>query len=412
MEIPQGFERFYGKNSVLLLLKTIYGLKQAAVAFWKQLIMAFASMDYRRSKADPCLYFDWNVNGLVVWISWVDDCLVCGKTPGVKIAKMQMMERFDCDEIGNMDEYVGCKVERDLAKGTIKLTQPVMLQSFEDEFDLPDGPSPNTPATPGSAMVRAEPENCVTEKEQFKYRSGVGKLLHMMRWSRPEIVNAVRELSRYMSGASPAHVKAMHRTMKYCIGTSERGLLLKPTCKWDGNPAHEFVITGRSDSDYAKDTDTRRSVSGTSTFLHGSPISTRSNTQKSVTLLVTEAELVAATQCAQDMLFNMRILESMGLKVKKPMILEIDNKGAVDLTHNWSVGGRTRHVEVRQYFLRDLKEENIIITKWIAGDDNSSDMFTKNLGGPLFEKHLATYCGDKVAKQVVAALVDPQWEGV
>jgi hypothetical protein len=88
---------------------------------------------------------------------------------------------------------------------------------------------------------------------------------------------------------------------------------------------------------------------------------------------------VAATQCAQDMLFNMRILESMGFKVKKPMILEIDNKGAVDLTHNWSVGGRTRHVEVRQYFFCDLKEENVIVTKWISGDNNSSDMFTKKL---------------------------------
>jgi hypothetical protein len=62
-----------------------------------------------------------------------------------------------------------------------------------------------------------------------------------------------------------------------------------------------------------------------------------------------EAELVAATQCAQDMLSNMRILESMGLKVKKPMILEIGNKGAVDLTHNWRVGGRTRHVDNISY---------------------------------------------------------------
>jgi hypothetical protein len=44
-------------------------------------------------------------------------------------------------------------------------------------------------------------------------------------------------------------------------------------------------------------------------------------------------------QCAQDLLFNMMILELMGLKAYKPMILEIDNKGAVDLTHNRSVGG-------------------------------------------------------------------------
>jgi hypothetical protein len=80
--------------------------------------------------------------------------------------------------------------------------------------------------------------------------------------------------------------------------------------------------------------------------------------------------------------------------VKQPMILEVDNKGANDLTHNWSVGGRTRHVNVREWFLRDLKEEGIIEVKWIAGDDNSADLFTKNLQGPLFEKHTKTYCGD------------------
>jgi hypothetical protein len=44
------------------------------------------------------------------------------------------------------------------------------------------------------------------------------------------------------------------------------------------------------------------------------------------------------------MLYSMRIVESLGLKVKKPMILEIDNKGAVDIANNWSVGGRTRRI--------------------------------------------------------------------
>jgi hypothetical protein len=207
--------------------------------------------------------------------------------------------------------------------------------------------------------------------------------------------SAVRELLRYMSGASLAHVKAIHQIMKYCVGSPGRGLLLKPSGKWDWNPTYEFVIAGRSDSDYAKDTDTCRSLSRTSTLLNGSPmIHTCSKTQQNVTLLVAEAELVAATQCTQDMLFAMRAAELMGLIVKKPIILEIDNEGAVDLTHNWSVGGRTRHVEVRQYFLRDLKEDGIIWSKWIPGDSNSSDLFMKNLGGPLFEKHLSTYCGN------------------
>jgi len=95
----------------------------------------------------------------------------------------------------------------------------------------------------------------------------------------------------------------------------------------------------------------------------------KSSMQNCVMLSVTEAELVSATNCAQHILYNMQILESLGLKVKKPMILWMDNKGAIDLANNWSVGGCTRHVDVRYYFLRELKEEGILEVKWIATDE-------------------------------------------
>jgi hypothetical protein len=74
-----------------------------------------------------------------------------------------------------------------------------------------------------------------------------------------------------------------------------------------------------------------------------------------VDLSVTESELGSATETTQDMLFTMCITESMGLTVKKPMILYADNKGVKDLANNWSVGGHTRHVEVCQYFLHKHK---------------------------------------------------------
>ena len=74
------------------------------------------------------------------------------------------------------------------------------------------------------------------------------------------------------------------------------------------------------------------------------------------------------------------------------MILEVDNKGAIDLSHNWSVGGRTRHDSVRQNFLRELEEEQVLTLKWISTNENSADLFTKNLPGPAFLKHIAVYC--------------------
>jgi hypothetical protein len=370
MGIPEGFDKYYDPMYyVLLLLQTLYGLKQSAMAFWKKLLMAFSSMKFKRSKADPCLYFAWTMLGLVLWLSWIDDCLVVGQKEAVKKAKKKMTDRFDCDIIGNMNEYVGCKLDRNIEEGWIRFTQPVLLQSYTDEFNIPADVVPSIPAEDGQILVPCEPADGVKESVQAMYRSGVGKLLHMMRWSRPEMLNSVRELSRHMKVASPVHVKALFRALKYCTLTPERGLFLKPTRTWNGDPNHLFIIRGFSDANYATDPSNRRSISGYCCFLEGAPVAMKCGQQTSVTLSVTEAELVSATQCAQDMLFIMRVLESLGLKVQKPMILKVDNKGAVDLANNWSIGGRTRHIEVRQYFLRDLKMEGIIRAEWIRGVD-------------------------------------------
>jgi hypothetical protein len=396
MEVPEGFEKHYDPMYyVLLLLQTIYGLKQSAMAFWKKLLAAFNDMKFKRSKADPCLYFAWcKKRGLTLWVSWIDDCLVVGSKKGVKKAKKKLIDRFDCDVIGNMDEYVGCKLERNHEERWVKFTQPVLLQSYEDEFDLGKENATTTPAEPGQVLMPCKEEDGLNSQNQTIYRKGTGKLLHMMRWSRPEILNPVRELSRFMKVASKAHMQALLRLLKYCVSTSNRGLLLKPTRIWDGDPKFEFKIGGKSDAAYATDTTNRRSITGYSVFMEEAPVATKCGQQSSVTLSTAESELVSGTACAQDMLYCMRILESIGLKVKKPMILEIDNKGAVGLANNWSVGGRTRHVEVRMYFLRELKEAGIIHTRWLRGEDMTSDLFTKNLARPLFEKHAKAFVGN------------------
>ena len=104
----------------------------------------------------------------------------------------------------------------------------------------------------------------------------------------------------------------------------------------------------------------------------------KSGKQRTTTLSVTEAETVAAVNCVQDMMFVKNILESMGLEMELPMRLEIDNKGAVDLVHNFSVGGRTKHMEIRLLWMRELKGKGILDVQWISGDDNETDIQTKN----------------------------------
>ena len=96
-----------------------------------------SDMNFRRSKADPCLYYKWTGRGLNTWISWVDDLIAIGPREEVLENKEQVKKYFECDDIGFLEEYVGCKVERNVNEGSVKFTQPVLLQSFEDEFTLP-----------------------------------------------------------------------------------------------------------------------------------------------------------------------------------------------------------------------------------------------------------------------------------
>jgi len=388
MEVPKGFEKFYDPFTVvLLLLKTIYGLKQATYAFWRKLVEAFWAMEYERCKGDPCLYFKWTNDFLVMWMSWVDDCFVCGPEAEVKKAKEEMKLEFDCDDLGALQEYVGCKIDYNKEEGWIRFTQPVLIQSFADEFGIRPKIVPRTPAPEGQVLRKAAEPDCLSGGEMTNYRKGVGKLIHLMKWSRPEVMNSVRELSRFMTtGAGIVHKKAMETVMRYVVGTPDHGLLLKPYGRWNGSKDFPFVISGRSDSDHAKCPDTRKSVTGYTAFLCGAPFKCRSVMQNVVSLSVTEAEEIAATECVQDMLFAMHLLESMGLKVQKPMVLEVDNSGSKDIVDSWSTSGRTRHIAVKHNFLRELKEEGILYVYWIPESENSSDLFTKNLGGTKFEK--------------------------
>ena len=71
--------------------------------------------------------------------------------------------------------------------------------------------------------------------------------------------------------------------------------------------------------------------------------------QKTVTLLVTESELNPGVYFSQYTMYDLRVLESMELKVELPMLMEIENSGTMDLENNWSVGGTIRHIETPQH---------------------------------------------------------------
>ena len=69
-------------------------------------------MFWKKSWVDPCIYYKETENGLVLWLSWINDCLCVGPDIEVKKARADILARFECDNVGELKEYLGCKIDR------------------------------------------------------------------------------------------------------------------------------------------------------------------------------------------------------------------------------------------------------------------------------------------------------------
>ena len=236
-----------------------------------------------------------------------------------------------------------------------------------------DQKSYKTPAGPGTRLSKSESPTLVNDKEHSHYRTTVGKLLFLLKHSRPDMGNCIRELSKTLDDTETTHFKAMHRAVNFVLQTKDLGLKIEPD-------EDEDQLKGVADTTFASEEETRRSVTGWLIFFYGVLISWKSRVQKSVTLSSTESEYVGLSEMVCELIFAKQVLESIGVQVKIPIPVYTDNTGAIHLTKNWLSGGRTKHVDTRYHFIKELQDQGVIEVKFVGTKDNEANMMTKNVG--------------------------------
>ena len=147
-----------------------------------------------------------------------------------------------------------------------------------------------------------------------------------MKHTRPDLANSTRELSKAMDVANYLHWRELLRVIVYALKSQEKGIVLRPDRKSMKLNLKKFV-----DAEFAGDQDNRRSIMGRIIYLNEAPIGWNSKAMNNDTLSLTEAEYISMSEGLKDLKFIFMCLKYLKMKVNLPMLVLIDNIGAIEM---------------------------------------------------------------------------------
>jgi len=198
---------------------------------------------------------------------------------------------------------------------------------------------------PGHKLIKDE--NGV-KVDATKYKQIVGCLIYLAA-TRPDLMYVLSLISRFMKCPTELHMQAVKRVLKYLNGTINLGIMYKR----GGSEKLEAYI----DSDYAGNLDDRKITSRYVFMLSSGVVSWSSKKQPVVTLSTTEAEFIAAAFCACQSVWMRRVLKKLDHTQSESITVYCDNNSTIKLSKNPVLHDRSKHIDVRFHFLRDLTND-------------------------------------------------------
>jgi transposase InsO family protein len=375
MDQPEGFiepgqERKKGK-----LVHTIYGTMQGGNNWWYTLDNTYLDLDYKTSRADPCVRYKKEGDNYTLTDTYNDDVFgASNNDEEIKRRKDEMAKIWDIKDVGETEYFLGMRVQQDLEAGTIRLTQRPYWELVLNRFQLENVIPRNTPLPVGILLDNDMSPKTDSERKEMSdkpYRSVLGSVMWGQLATRPDLSFSVSLLARFQSNPGLGHWNALLHVIGYIKNTLDYGL----TYSRD----HELSPTAFVDADYGGCRDTRRSTSGYIFTMAGRPVTWSSKRQATVALSTVEAEYVAMSRCAQQMVWMQSWLDEVEIPHTLPGLIKGDNRGAIALTKNTKDHGKVKHIDIRHHYIRELLRSEAISVEYVSTTDNLADFLTKPL---------------------------------
>jgi hypothetical protein len=374
IETPHGFEVPTGK--VIKLHKSLYGTKNAGHLWWKDLRTALLREGFTQSVHDPCIFYKTETNGAVTYLAtWVDDVIVASNNTDIKALRRVLESKgFAITTFEELEWYLGLNITRH-NDGSITIDQSAYIDSMLSNFGMTDSHSCTTPIAPGDMLpekVDSPPLDAATP-----YRSLIGALSHIGRFTRPDILFSTFYFARFQKEPTEAHWTGAKRILRYLKGTRKLQITIPKT-------KGEIDLQAFVDADWGKREAGYKSTSGYTVLLNATPILSVSRKQKATAQSTCESELYAAGVATMDVIWIRNLLSELLNIQLPPTPLHCDNQAVLDNVHGNKISKRLKHCMLKLTLLQDHEGRCINMQK-IHTKDNLADIFTKPLHRGPFE---------------------------
>src|SRR5210317_2162293 len=366
------------------LMKGMYGNVDAALMFFQEYKgYLMKAMKMKQSRADPCIFYKDNEEGETILIAmvYVDDTILVGEKGEVSWFKSTLGERFKYTSQGGIKKHLGINYElkRDENGNPVwELTSPKLVHQIIKKFVDTKGhglKESTLPATPGHTTIKYDGD----PEAESDYRSIVGKIMYLVTKLMPEGGNPARELSRQFGNPSQEHWKELEKFVGFLSREKEK---IKLTIR----KPKALRMIGMFDTNFATNPDDRKSVGGKIVTLGGAIMDWGSKTMPTVATSTSQAEYQQLSNGCGDIRHGQQLLEELA-EDEKPGIACEDNSAAMFLMKNQQVSQRTKHIDVKYHYIRELREQGFIEPVYVKSEDNNADIETKNLPKALYVKH-------------------------
>ncbi|CAI7742007.1 unnamed protein product [Closterium sp. NIES-54] len=317
------------------LRRPVYGLRQDPCEWHDTLRSTLSDLGFQPSSADPSLFVRRGSTPFFVLV-YVDD-VVFATTDRVALAdvKRELQKRHTCTDLGELRHYLSLQITRDRAARTITLSQSHMVQQVLQRFKLQHSTVHRTPLAVDHRLTG--PFLDESFEPSGPYIELVGCLMYLMTCTRPNLAFPLSILARFVAPRRhrPVHWTTAVRVAKYLATTSRVGLVL--------GGRQDVVLTGHSDSSYADDAETHRSIQGYCFSLGSRAVSWRSTRSSSVSTSTARAEIYGGAMAVQELRWLTFLLTDLGERPSSAPTFFTGNKAMILLCREPRLESRVKH---------------------------------------------------------------------